>query len=41
VRYLEPGRGRPRGRLTLAERLWAVAVVLALLIAAGAALRLF
>ena len=40
VRTLGPGRGRPRRRPTLTERLWAVVLVLVVLLAVGAGLRL-
>jgi hypothetical protein len=39
--YLEPGRGRPRPRRTLTQRLWWIVLVLTVLVAAGALARLF
>jgi hypothetical protein len=41
VRYLEPGRGRPRGRLTLTQRLWWVVGVLAVVLAAATVVQFF
>jgi hypothetical protein len=41
VRYLEPGRGRPRPQLTLTQRLWWVVGVLAVVFAAATVVRLF
>ena len=41
MRVLEPGRGRPRRRPTIISLLWAVATVLACVVAAGLLWRLF